>query len=119
VWATLGDSERLQDPADRLTGLGAEQQVKVAHHQAVAEYPERIPTLGLAQGLEKGQIVCGLEKNGFTVVPTVKRVIEQTISYRSRSAWHSDTLRGKTHARQGNNELTPVFHPYYGIGPRR
>jgi hypothetical protein len=42
----VGDGERLEDAADRLARLGAEEELEVVGHQAVAEEPEGISLLG-------------------------------------------------------------------------
>ncbi len=109
----VGDAERLENTADRLASLGAEQQVKMVGHQAIAEQPERVTLLRLLEGFEKRQIVFGRKENVGTVVPAVQRVIQQTIRHRSRSTRHAPKLRRRPWPRQAKNELTPIVHQLF------
>jgi hypothetical protein len=71
----VGDGEGLEDAADRLPGLGADEEVEVVGHEAIAEEPEGIAVLGLGQGLEEGDAVGVVAED----VAAVEGVIDQAV----------------------------------------
>jgi hypothetical protein len=80
----MGHGEGLEDAADRLTGLGAEQEVEVVGHEAVAEEAERIALLGPRQGFEEGDSVGVVGEDVGAVVAAVEGVVNQALVDGSR-----------------------------------
>jgi hypothetical protein len=73
----MGDQKRLKNSADGLPSLGAEQEVEVIGHEAIAEEAKGIALLGLGQGFEKGGAVVVVAKDLFAVVAAVEGVVDQ------------------------------------------
>ena len=78
------DRQRLEDTADRLPGIGAEQQVEVVVHEAVTEQPEWVCPSGLLDRLKEGSMVVASGEHVGAVVPTVDCVVNQFITDQSR-----------------------------------
>jgi hypothetical protein len=75
----VGDREGLEDSADRLSGLGPDQEVKVIGHETIAEEPEGVAVPGLGEGLEEGDAVGVVAEDIPAVVATVEGVIHQAV----------------------------------------
>ena len=71
--------ERLEDTADRLSGLGTNKEVEVVGHEAVAEQPEGVATLGAIQGSEEGVAVGLVGENVATVISAIEGVVDQAV----------------------------------------
>src|SRR5262249_29527001 len=80
----MGHGEGLEDAADRLTGLGAEQEVEVVGHEAVAEEAERIALLGPRQSFDEGASVGVVLEDVGAVITTVEGVVDQALADGSR-----------------------------------
>jgi hypothetical protein len=75
----VGDGERLEDAADRLAGLGAEQEVEMVGHQAIAEELEGVAAPGAVEGVEEGEVVAVVVEDGGAVVAPVQGMIDQAV----------------------------------------
>ena len=75
----VGDGERLEDAADRLPRFGPQQEVEVVGHQAVAEEPERVSSLGGGQGLEEREMIGIVAEDIVAVIAAVERVIHEAV----------------------------------------
>jgi hypothetical protein len=80
----MRDSKRLEDSADRLSGLRPDEQVKVIGHEAIAEQAKRIAVLGFGEGAEEGSPVGIVPKDIGAVVAAVEDVIDQSVIDGSR-----------------------------------
>ena len=89
------DGERLEDAADRLARLGAEEEVEMVGHEAVAEESERVAVPGGGEGLEEGEVVVVIGEDGGAVVAAVKGVVDQSVV---------DGAGESSHARESNAE---------------
>jgi hypothetical protein len=70
----------LEDPADRLPGLGPNQQVEVVGHEAVAEEPEGVAVLRATEGREKRVVI----RVGCENIAAIENVVDQSAVDRSR-----------------------------------
>jgi len=68
--------EGLQDPADRLAGLGLQEEMEMVPHQAVTEHLEGIASLGEPHRLEKAFAVAIRGEDIDPVVTAIQRVID-------------------------------------------
>lgn len=95
VMPGVSHAQRLENTADRLARLRAEQQVEMVGHEAVAVEAKRIAFFRFPQGLEEGEIIVSPEENVSTVVSAVDRVIQQTIRHGSRSTRHGFKVKAR------------------------
>jgi hypothetical protein len=78
----------LEDVADRPARLGAEEEVEVVGHQAVAEEPKGIAIPGHGEGLEEGEVIVVVGEDGGAVVAAVERVIDEAVADDAGEASH-------------------------------
>ena len=74
----VGDEQALHDPADRRLA-GADQQMDVVGHEAVAVELERLPLLQVGEGLEEGGVVVVVEEDRCAVVAAVDDVVDEPV----------------------------------------
>ena len=65
------NGKRLQDSADRLSGLWPDEKVEVIGHEAITEKPERVAIPGLGKGLKEGDAVTIVAQDIGAVVAAV------------------------------------------------
>ena len=80
----MSDRKRLQDAADRLSGLRPEKKVKVIGHETIAEESQGVALPGLGKGIKERESVGIIAKNISAVVAPVKGVINQAVVSRAR-----------------------------------
>ncbi len=84
----VGDQEALHQSADG--GVeGADQEVDVVGHEAVAVELEGAGTLKVAEGVEEGNVVAIGVEDGGAVVAAVDDVVDEAITDRSQGSWHN------------------------------
>src|SRR5579875_537253 len=121
VMPGMGHGQRLQDPADGLSGGGLQDQMEMVVHQAISVESKGIALLGLGQGLEELVEVGIVEEDAGAVVATVEGVINQAIRHQSRLSSHASSLTSSQSEGKSKNELTPIFlaaanGPAFGSG---
>ena len=105
----VGHRQRLEDTADRRSWFGAEKEVEVIRHQAIAIKPKRITQLGLAQAVKEGKIIVLIGEDDLAIIAAVDRVINQAIIIRPQRSSHEVKFRTWESRFQQKNELTPIF----------
>src|SRR5579875_880642 len=119
VMPGMGHGQRLQDPADGLSGGGLQDQMEMVVHQAISVESKGIALLGLGQGLEELVEVGIVEEDAGAVVATVEGVINQAIRHQSRLSSHASSLTSSQSEGKSKNELTPIFLLYtWQVTPR-
>jgi len=86
--------ERLHDATDGHPRLGAEQEVEVVGHQAIAVEPERVAELRPAEGVEEGAEIAIVVEDGVAIVAPAEGMEGQAIVNRSQGASHAPRLPG-------------------------
>jgi hypothetical protein len=94
-------SQRLQDPADRLSGLRTKEQMEVIGHEAITEQSERIALAGLGEGIKECEAIGINGEDISAVIAPVEGTVDQAIIDRARKTTHS--LRHRHNA--GRNQL--------------
>ena len=83
----VGDEQALHDPADR--GLqGANQQVHVIGHEAIAIELERPALLQVADRLQECLVIPVVEEDRCAVVAAIDDVVDETVADRSKWSGH-------------------------------
>ena len=75
----VGYCKGLKDSANRLSGLGPDQEVEVIGHETIAKEPEGVAVPGLGEGLEEGDAVVVVAEDVPAVVATVEGVIHRAV----------------------------------------
>jgi hypothetical protein len=71
--------ERLEDSADRLPGVGLEQQVEVIGHETIAKESEGKAFLGLGECVEECETVVIIAEDNGAVVAAIEGMIDEAV----------------------------------------
>src|SRR5271157_3742614 len=88
----VSHSQRLENPADRLTGIGLQEEMEMVAHQAIAQQPEGVAATSPAQRLEEGVAVAVVGEDVVPVVAPVQRMIDQSVVDGAGKSSHAWTL---------------------------
>ena len=80
----VSDRKRLEDPADRLSGLRPEKKVNVIGHETIAEESQGLALPGFGKGIKEGEAVGVIAKNISAIITPVEGVINQAVVHRAR-----------------------------------
>jgi hypothetical protein len=75
----VGDGQGLEDSADRLSELRADEEVEVVGHEAIAEEAEGIALPGLGEGLQEGDPIVIVAEDDGPVVAAIEGVIDEAV----------------------------------------
>ena len=90
----VGDEQALHDPADRSL-QGADQQVDVVGHQAIAIELERPPLLQVGERFEERGVILVVEEDRGAVVAAVDDMVDESVTDRSKWSGHGDRVNDR------------------------
>ena len=95
----VGDEEALDEAADGNVE-GADQEVDVVGHEAVAVALERPGAFQVAEGVEEGGVIAVGVEDGGAVVPPVDNMVDEAWSDGSQGPWHGPMISRRGRIRQ-------------------